>query len=251
MSHHRFSNWYCLLNWYSQSESAADLDSAFKRFFELCAKAKTENCAWAISGQSGDQLTQKFDDFLDKVTAVQSNAIRDAFFNILYKPAEFRDFAKTLQGWYDAPSTIPGSNTADKDGKQKRDTFEPTTFETLKTPLAISGISCSDRITKLQGSADNFKKWLGEYRLVTKYGYDLASAGDLRCSVWQTTAKERFDVPESGIDTANPILYVNTPYDPVTPMISADNSAKSFLKSGVLKSSGLGVSIDTVVNCND
>lgn len=81
---------------------------------------------------------------------------------------------------------------------------------------------------------------------MTKYGYDLSSAGDLRCSVWETTAKERFNVPASGIDTRKPVLFVNTAYDPVTPMDSAIASAKAFKKSVVLKSSGLGVSTQLV-----
>lgn len=161
---------------------------------------------------------------------------------VLYDPSKFKAFASTLQGWQKAPATIPQRGASDKDDKEKRDTFEVTAYANTKTPNAISAIACSDKITKLQGSPENYKKWLEEYRAVTKYGYDLSGAGDLQCSVWQTTAKERFDVPQSGIDTPNPILFVNTQYDPVTPMDSAVNSAKSFKKSVLLKSSGVGVS---------
>lgn len=186
---------------------------------------------------------KKFDDFLDSLSTDQSSVVRDKFFNILYKPSDFKTFATKLQGWKDAPSTIKASDNDAKTKRDDTDKFKVDAYSSVKTPKAISGISCSDRITKLQGSADNYKLWLEEYRKVTKYGYDLSSAGDLLCSVWETIAKERFDVPASGIDTANPVLFVNTEYDPVTPMDSAINSAKSFTKSIVLKSSGLGVSM--------
>ncbi|KAF9701358.1 hypothetical protein EKO04_000990 [Ascochyta lentis] len=230
--------------------SAADLDKAFERFFELCAKAGKDkankpNCPWAVQGQSGSQLTRKFNTFLETSTAEQSNTIHNKLFNILYKPSDFKKFAQKLQSWYEATSKIPKpGSTDDQDdtyGKRKRqNTFQPKTYKTVVTTNAISGISCGDRITRFKGSADNFKKWLQEYRSITEYGYDLSSAGDLRYSVWKIIANQRFDVPESGIDTKNPILFVNTPYDPVTPMISAKDSTKSFIKAGILRSSSVG-----------
>jgi hypothetical protein len=224
-----------------QTESAASTDDAFRHYFDLCAKAAKGNCAWAEDNKDGAQLTAKFDDFLATLTDEQSTVVRTKFFLMLYHPSQFKSFSSDLQGWKASPSMIPLRNAiSDKD---KRDKFEVKEYAKESTPEAISGIQCSDKITRFPyGSPENFKKWQEEYRAVTKYAYDTSGNNDLQCSVWKTTAKERFDVPQSGIDTANHILFVNTAYDPVTPLISAVNSAKSFTKSLVLKSSGVGVS---------
>ncbi|KAJ4329878.1 hypothetical protein N0V87_010490 [Didymella glomerata] len=222
-----------------QTESAASTDDAFRHYFDLCAKAAKGNCAWAEDNKDGAQLTAKFDDFLATLTDEQSTVVRTKFFLMLYHPSQFKSFSSDLQGWKASPSMIPLRNAiSDKD---KRDKFEVKEYAKESTPEAISGIQCSDKITRFPyGSPENFKKWQEEYRAVTKYAYDTSGNNDLQCSVWKTTAKERFDVPQSGINTANHILFVNTAYDPVTPLISAVNSAKSFTKSLVLKSSGVG-----------
>lgn len=66
----------------------------------------------------------------------------------------------------------PGAS--DADAKAWRDgphSFTIGTYSTMKTPTAISDISCSDRIIKIKASANDYKKCDGDCRSVTKYGY--------------------------------------------------------------------------------
>ncbi|KAF3034363.1 hypothetical protein E8E11_001306 [Didymella keratinophila] len=221
-------------------ESLTDFDKAVRRFFDLCAQAGSNDCAWAVHGKDEKTLTEKYDSFLASLSKSQSNSVRALFFNVLYT-TDFKEFAAKLQSWFEKPASIPGDAQVTGNSKRDSDTFDATSGLSIKTPTAISAISCGDRIPKPDGTPELFKKWLEDYQVVTKYAWDVASAGTLRCSVWPTRANERYEGGFNNvIDTKNPILFLSTPYDPVTPMISAETNAKAFKGAKVLKSSGLG-----------
>jgi hypothetical protein len=231
-----------IANWcFRGTESAANLDDGVRNFFKLCAEAGSAKCAVADpdNKKDGKQLTDDFDAFLKKLPSDKDFIARNEFFQTLYfkKATAFQDFAKLLKEWYLDPDSVKA-----KDSKKKRD-FQVKNWTKAKTDNAILGISCGDRVVKEQGSAENYEKWLAEYKKTTKYGYDLSSAGLFSCSVWKTDAAEKYTLPFSNIKTRNPILLVNTRFDPVTPLISAQNSAKAFVGAKVIKSTGVGVSL--------
>lgn len=224
------------------TESAHDLDAGVKNFFEQCATAGPDKCAIAEANKDAKQLLADFDKFLATLVDNKSYIVRDALFNTLYfkSTTAFKDFATVLKGWYADPASVAKI-------KGKRDeNFQIKDWKKKELVNAISGITCGDRIVRDDGSADNYKKWLAEYKNTTKYGWDIASSGQLQCSVWKQTAAERLEAPFVAIKTKHPILIVNTPWDPVTPEISARNTAASFPGSKVLISKGVGVSLHTV-----
>jgi hypothetical protein len=233
-------------NTVSGTESSADLDKAVRRFFDLCAQAGSDNCAWAIHGKDEKTLTDTYDKFLAGLSKSQSSTVRTMFFNVLYT-TDFKDFAVKLQSWFEKPASIPADAQVTGNSKRDSDTFDATSGLAIKTPTAINAISCGDRIPGPDGTPDLFKKWLEDYQTVTKYGWDITSAGTLRCSVWPTRANEIYKNGFTNvIETKNPILFLNTQYDPVTPMISAETTAKAFKDAKVIRSSGLGVSMNSM-----
>lgn len=89
-----------------------------------------------------------------------------------------------------------------------------------------------------------FKRYRDIYKARSSYAGDGGLLWILyMCSAWQTKAKDQFSASLTGVNTRNPVLFVNTIYDPVTPLISAENSSAGFVGSGVLVSNGAGVSI--------
>lgn len=208
------------------------------RFFEQCAEAGSSNCAVAVAGQTGRQLQATFDTFLGKLSYDQAKSVRDAFYKVLYfqKATAYTDFAKVLSGYYSNPGSIS------KRSLSRRQLDWDPEYEEIKTELALSGITCGDVVQRPAGSASNFKNWLSIYQRTSKYGGDIAISILYQCSVWTVNAKEKYTGSFSGVRTKNPVLFLNTQYDPVTPLISAQNSAMGFVGARVLVSSGVGVS---------
>lgn len=181
--------------------------------------------------------------FLTTLSRTQSNTVRTQFFQVLYKLSRFKDFATLFQQYFEDPTSIPREAKVN----EKRDgTFDATLGLNVKVPNAITAITCGDRMDRTRGTTALFNKWLEDYQAVTTYGWEITSSGTLRCSVWPTVAKERYDKPFRDIKTKNLILFINTPYDPVTPMKSAENSASAFVGAKLLRSSGLGVSLELI-----
>lgn len=165
--------------------------------------------------------------------------VRNEFFKILYfrTPTAFRDFAVDLKAWMTNNDSIK-----EREDKEKRADFQVSTWKKLQQKQAIIGITCGDRVAK-GGSPATYSQLENAYKQKLKYSYDISFAGQFECTVWEQTAAERFEGSFANIKTKHPILIVNTPYDPVTPAISAEASRKAFLKSKLVMSNGVGVSI--------
>ncbi|KAF2828912.1 alpha/beta-hydrolase [Ophiobolus disseminans] len=218
------------------AEALASVDSAARNLFNQCAEAGPQFCAVAVAGQDGKQLQDTFDSFLAKRNYAQSKQLRDALFTTLSYSSltAFVDFAKSLAGYYKDPTTLGKRSLATRQLDWKPD------YTPVRTDFAIAAIACGDVIQRFQGSRENYKRWLAEYEAVSKYGGESAITLLYLCSVWTVDAKEKFTGAFSGIKTKHPILYVNTQYDPVTPLASAQNSSAGFIGSRVLQSSGVG-----------
>jgi hypothetical protein len=210
----------------------------------MCAEAGISGCAVAVNGQSGKQLKDTFDTFLGTLEYFQSKFIRDAFYQVLYfrEPNAFTRHATMLKRYYGNPSTIGKRSLDTRQSDWKLDANYKDESDT-KTKLAISGITCGDVVQRFQGSPENFKTWLATYEKTSKYGGDIAISILYQCSVWTVDAKGKFTGAFNNIKTKTPILFLNSMYDPVTPVISAKNSAAGFVGARVLLSSGVGVSI--------
>ncbi|KAL1602229.1 hypothetical protein SLS59_004916 [Nothophoma quercina] len=147
---------------YAGLQAISNFDGAAKNFFKQCADAGLDFCAVAEvvdnEAKSGEELRTTYDSFLAKLTKDFSGKedknfiARNAFFDKLYfqAPTAFRDFAKILKGWYDAPSTVqklPDAIT------KREELFEAKTYQNVKRKDALSGIRCGDRPNKKQATA--------------------------------------------------------------------------------------------------
>jgi hypothetical protein len=231
------------------NEAVADYDKAIARFFDLCAEAGPANCAVAVAAQTGAQLKQRFDSFLSNLTYAQSYVVRDRFFDILYNPLSFRNQAVNLRNYYNNTARIPRRSLNSRaDGDEDEDAWDPIDSAYGDTDTALAGITCGDWIVKPAASVASFKEWLGIWQSTSKYGGDQALLTTLyQCSLWKNDAKEKFSGSFTNVKTKNPILFINTLYDPVTPLISAQNSSAGFIGSRLLVSTGGGVSTTVLV----
>ncbi|KAH7081402.1 hypothetical protein BKA63DRAFT_207754 [Paraphoma chrysanthemicola] len=229
-------------------ESVAAVDPSVGRFFDLCAEAGPDNCALAVEGQTGAQLKQTYDDFLSSLTYEQSYDIRSSFFGTLYSPSDFAAQAEELEGYYNN-GTSPEKRSlrkrqSDEDEEEEEDNsagFDPTLSRTVLTPMALEGITCGDWIFTPEASVDAFKEYLAIWKRVSKYGGDQGLLTTLyTCALWKNDAREKYMGGFRGIATKNPILFVNTQFDPVTPLVSAQNSSSGFIGSRLLVSTASG-----------
>lgn len=157
-------------------------------------------------------------------------------FSVLYNPSDWPDFAAKL---------VQAYSNAKVAKRQDKAPFDPQTAKAAEKAQtqALPAIACGDWQKPGMSSFEDYKNWLQLYNKTSVYAGD--TAGSLvnlyTCGRWPTKAKERFSGSFSGISTRKPVLFVQTMYDPITPMASALNSSSGFIDSGVLRSSGTGV----------
>lgn len=223
----------------SGAEAPSSFDTAVANLFNQCADAGPKFCDIAVNDSDGKTLQATFDAFLGKREYAQAKLVRDALSTTLGfpNPIAFREFTTTLAGYYKDPASIG------KQAAQKRQLdWKPDNDTASGGDLSLLAISSGDVVNRVPGSTANYQKWLAEYEAVSKYGGDIAIFNQLFSSTWLVQAKEVYKGPFSGIKTRHPILFVNTLYDPVTPLVSARNSSAGFVGSRILVSSGVGVS---------
>lgn len=214
------------------------MTKGIENFFAQCADAGKDNCALVDNNQSAQKLLAEYNELLDKLTKTdpsKNSIVRNEFFQVLYfkKPTAFKDFAVDLKAWIVNPDSV-------KERSNKRDEFQASKWQKLKQNQAIMGITCGDRIIK-DGSPAKYTQLKEAYQQRLGTNYDLSMAGQFECLVWEQNAAERFMGTFSDIRTNQSILLVNTPWDPVTPAISAEASRKAFRGAKLVMSNGVGV----------
>lgn len=224
---------YSLTTIYRGAEAAADIDKGVAEFFRQCAEATSTNCDVAVTGQTATQLQATYDNYLKTAGQEQADTVRAEFFGTL-RGADWKVFATKLKGYYDA---LPTQQQA----LPKRELeWQPSQSLNVDTPQALNAITCGDWVQKYQGSPENFKEWMDLYKQTSKYGYDQIISILYQCSTWKVDALEKFHGEFSNIATKNPILFVQTYFDPVTPLVSAKSSSAGFVGSRVLELAGVG-----------
>ena len=113
----------------------------------------------------------------------------------------------------------------------------PPTFPELG-PEALFGIQCGD-VSLRSNNLNEIKPIVEEIFEASYWFGDYQTIFPVACSHWKFRAKERFYGPFVG-KTQNPILFISSPYDVVTPMVSARNVSAGFDGSIVLEHRGFG-----------
>lgn len=228
-------------------ESVDDVDAALLNFFETCAAAGPTFCAVADGVSSGQELNDQFLQFLglvktgDITISVTSQGttvdvsyvdMSSLVFGFLRSPREFAESAETLAVLYQAGAT--GTSRM-----LKREEFDPLAANDVEHNQALSAITCGDWVD-VNGTLDDFEEWLGLYQERSKFGGDQLISILYGCATWQVKARERFEGSFTGVETKTPILFINGPFDPVTPLSSAKNSSSGFVGSKLLETLGAG-----------
>ncbi|KAI5269521.1 hypothetical protein E4T47_07021 [Aureobasidium subglaciale] len=228
------------------STSLSSFDSAVAQFFDLCADATSPYCPLA-NGQSGSQLLNAYAQFLadldaNRITAKDSTGslitayqIKEKMFNVLYSPTKFIGFAIELNDIYKTKTAVSTTSRL-----AKRYNPDPWTAKNVSAPNAIKAISGGDYSRTNAATLDRFRDLRKLYISKSNYGGESALGNQYSQETWLVDAKERFGGSFKGIETKTPILFVNTLYDPVTPLDAALSSSSGFLRSVVKRHSGVG-----------
>lgn len=239
-------------------ESVADVDLAVEHFFEECSKAGPPKCnlTTAVGKPSGAKLEAQFNEYLEILynrDVTKWYAAKGAMFEQLRSPSGWNDFADEIsktKDWKDAGRAVGATRKRSVEHKRQlsvttADVGQADSLTRLQGN-ALSAVCCGDYQGKKAATLNDFNNVIDIWNNRSYYGGDYLVTLQLQCIVWDTDAREQFPGPYSNIKsqvkTKNPILFINTRFDPVTPLISAEQSAKGFANAVVLKSNGTGVS---------
>jgi hypothetical protein len=229
----------------SEYQFLAATDGAWENFLSACIE-NPKTCALA-KNRTLDVLTNDMQLFLDTIkfnpiplgpALLDYTAIKTYIFTHLYRP-------KT---WSNVSIALDSLMTGDLE------TFILMISAEAGTPSqdqAVLGIRCGDKVPRVSSLKDmqpilakflQTSKWFGDWA----WGYYV-----MVCAQWKFEAKERY-LGDFQVQTRNPILFIGNPFDPVTPLVSAQNMSASFKGSVVLQHNGFGhTSIPDRSNCTD
>ncbi|KPI43443.1 Tripeptidyl aminopeptidase [Cyphellophora attinorum] len=234
------------------AEAVANFDAAIEYFFISCAEAGPEICALAEEGKSGQDLLDQILGFYNTIRdqGITLNAT-DSESVLTYQDigAVLGDITKSGRSvWAESAaglaalynSQAPLLSNAEKRQTPSPAPFDPTLADDPKSAV-LSAITCGDASLDFGTvDGDTFRSYQELYQQYSKYGYESLLGIIQACATWQVAAKEQYKGPFENIETRTPILFVNGPYDPVTPLVSAQNSSHGFLGSAVLQHTGTG-----------
>ena len=226
-------------------EQATDSDACFEGFFTGCV-AHPEMCALATNGSTADELKAQFYDFLyslkfkplvdqagNATTLIDYSKLKTLVGQAMYAPNEWSGLARGLHGLYT-------SNQSEVAILEKFLAPDPTTFPPSSED-AISGIRGSDVVARTP-------ELTSLYPLISQFFARSQLLGDqfprtiLAAAQWPFHAKGAY-TGDFHVKTKNPILFVGSDVDIVTPLISAQNASAGFEGSVVLQHGGYGVSL--------
>lgn len=227
-------------------DTVKDADSVLLAFMTECVHAP-EYCAAAEELGEGTTVSQLLNAFGERLAQLRDypggkgidlyDEYIDGLYNALYGPEGWSDFADQMVRLMDKKTSIKTliQEYEESDNDHEEEDGGPYN----EGEDALLGITCIDNnwrahspeeiveVVKQQGALSTFS---GSYFPQTWY-----------CPAWKMKAREAY-TGNFTTDTKNPILFVNSRWDPVTPLFSAFNSSAGFKDSVVLTHNGYGVS---------
>jgi hypothetical protein len=228
----------------SDIQELATSDASFAGFFSGCLNASPGNCALARPDVTADELEQEIIDLLDTfkynpiavppyemTNIVDYGALKSAIVISLYAPALWPDLALAYNGLLRGNGTAFTAFLAGMQGSNSLNILEIN-----------AAIRCGDNSIRAKNLRDVMPVVEALYNESFILG-DVESVVTLTCASWLMHAKEVYKGGFSNIETKNPILFIGNTYDPLTPLVSAQNASAGFLGSVVLQHNGYGVSV--------
>lgn len=229
------------------SESVDDVDAAVSHFFEMCASAGSQYCPLADDYSTGKEMEQYYLDFLagyangsyvfiDSTDKQWSYVeVKGYLYSNLKSPSTW---AVTSQGIYNFYAAMSSPATTKRESP-----FNPldANSDPNNSYATLTGITCGDwDDVPANGTLQDFADWLKLYEARSSFGGDQLITILYSCAVWTINAKEKYTGSFENIKTKNPIFFINGHFDPLTPLVSAQNSSSGFIGSGLLNTNIAG-----------
>lgn len=229
-------------------ESVDDVDAALSNFFELCVSAGPDYCALANGASTAKELEQEYLDFLagyangsyvftDSTNdAWDYNRVKGYLYGDLKYPSKWPTTSQQVYNFYAAKNY--GTT-----GAKREAPFNPldATSDPKGQYNTLNAITCGDwDDVPGNGTLQDYSDWLKLYESRSSYGGDQLITILYSCAVWKVNAKEKYTGSFENVKTANPIFFINGHFDPVTPLMSAQNSSSGFVGSGLLNTNIAG-----------
>ncbi|KIV83824.1 hypothetical protein PV11_05815 [Exophiala sideris] len=246
-----YSGWYgpdltiekrlILTDFHRETQALVDLDGVVQGFFDGCI-ASPDSCPLARAGETADDVYNTVEamltrlkynpiavTLLNETTVVTYSSVKTFMFNMLYRPRTWPLVATLLDYlvddnaslYVDARSQLRGNGTAGD------------------SPDAITAIRCGDTAFRTDSLADLMPFEQQVVPTSTWGGLDFGLDNIMNCAPWMEKAKEVYS-GDWDIKTKNPLLLIGNTYDPVTPLVSAQNNSAAFPGSVVLQHNGYG-----------
>ncbi|KAM5346001.1 hypothetical protein ACJ41O_011862 [Fusarium nematophilum] len=244
----------------SSSISFWDSENAFDKFLDECVEAGPSLCKLAnYSGPSTEPEDIKtavkvlFDELLNSPTlpagldtkdfpqggADLERTLKSVILQQLYSPSTYGKLtnvvANALEGnWEEA--LIPSNDDAAAAASSGSDEEEEDPWN-HGSDDALKGITCADSSFRVETPEDLYSLT----QLTLAYGSFSEADLPTRCARWRFDAVEKVNTNDMrSVKTSFPILFVNGPYDPVTPLAGAWSASVRFRESRVLIHEGVG-----------
>ncbi|KAJ7024701.1 TAP-like protein-domain-containing protein [Mycena alexandri] len=227
-----------------------DTDKAMQTFFDGCAKAGTEGCAFHAASASEmpaklDALSSAIKTQPFPVIAPQSHGIvdilflRNAILDAVYAPYDlFAPLARGLAVLATGNATLLYTQNevpnfeCDCTNSSAALPFHENNFESYMTIACGDPVPINDTVGELQTF----------YEATTKVSSfaDLLASTRVVCAGWKIHREGRFQGPVGAKNTSFPLLLVGNTIDPVTAHASAVKTSMAFPGSVVLTQDSVG-----------
>ncbi|KAL9082362.1 MAG: hypothetical protein Q9165_008909 [Trypethelium subeluteriae] len=253
------------------TDNLVDTEKVVQSFFESCAAAGPDRCAFTSKGAKPADLKAKLEDILAKLLhnplpvtgetpeVITHSDIKNLFFASLYTPIGSFPYMANLLADIDCGNgtafasllrpyhtfSCPSPRT-DRIGM----VFEPLYNESgLSSPYASQAIACGDGDPQTNMTLDAFDEYWQHLQTLSPSVGAMWSEIRLSCSAWAIRPLYRFTGPYEA-NTSSPILWIGNTADPVTPLRSAIRMSKGFPGSVVLTQDSPGhSSLAAFSNC--
>ncbi|KAJ6495078.1 TAP-like protein-domain-containing protein [Mycena sanguinolenta] len=229
--------------WYSGklTREAADTDKALQTFFDGCAAAGPEACAF--SAPSSAEVAAKLDALyaaieiqpIPVITPVSYGVVdytflRNSVFHALYSP--YDSFVALAQGLADlAMGNATTLYTAVEVPPFECDCNSTMPFHENGYE-ALLAISCGDMAVE-SDTVSQLQEYYASIQTISSMP-DMYGNWRVVCSGWKLHREDRFKGPFGAPNTSFPLLVIGNTADPVTPIAGAQSTVDAFPGSALL-----------------
>ncbi|KAL8716865.1 MAG: hypothetical protein Q9225_005836 [Loekoesia sp. 1 TL-2023] len=226
-------------------EQATGSDAAFDGFFTGCV-AHPGTCNLAQDADTAEELKARFYNLLytlkyqpfvagsDALTQIfDYNAVKSAVSNAIYNPTLWPMLATGLHGLLTENITAVLALVPFVKSRQTLPTIYPN-----YGPESLLGIRAGD-VSLRSNSLTYLSPLLQQFYTKSQLFGDYLPIPALAYAQWPFKAKGSY-TGDFHVKTKNPILFVGSEVDPITPLVSARNASAGFEGSVVLQHCGYG-----------